>query len=623
MSCQKKPPSKVENSVEKEEVAIKTEKETVIGKTKLINVPCGWLILLTFRIVINVFSQRGYIHPDEFFQGPEIIAGDLFGCRDRIFRAWEFKIDYNSNGTIRQAPIRNIGIPYVFYGLPLLVLKSVASIGATRDFTATNTDKNSIPQTNLIQIQANMLIYYQRLFMTLFSLAIDICLFKLAKLCDLDQSSVIMAFASSYLTIVYLTRTFSNSIETILFATLTYLVIKSLKAQYILNDKFLIESSPTSRNKPADSNILSSSTNEFKINRKLPQKESQSPSSTIKRLRYFDIFKYDCLGNLIGLILCIGIFNRPTFLIYAFVPISYWILYGLETCNNFRQVISFGLKRTISLSKLFVPTAIALILIDTIYYYEIDTLDEFLVHLKERRFILTPYNFFHYNSNPENLAKHGSHPFYQHVVNCFMLFGINKLILMLISAHFFWQLFQKVRSQTDESSQMSRLKSKIGYMYAEIINNTFCFFIFSFLVPLAVFSLIDHKEPRFLLPLIIPVCLLTSHCLFGSQSYRIVRILWILFNILGVAMFGYFHQGGVIPAVSYTQKMFTHVSNLDMDQHVIFFHTYMPPRYLMQVPISANLINNNRYLYFRHLRPKFNTIYIFSKISKICQNPKF
>lgn len=90
------------------------------------------------------------------------------------------------------------------------------------------------------------------------------------------------------------------------------------------------------------------------------------------------------------------------------------------------------------------------------------------------------------------------------------------------------------------------------------------------------------------------MCLLTSHLVFGSQSFRLVRLPWLVFNIMGAIVFGYLHQGGVIPATAYTQKMFTHTSNLEIDQHIIFYHTYMPPRYLVEAPVAFNLIQNKR-----------------------------
>ena len=94
-----------------------------------------------------------------------------------------------------------------------------------------------------------------------------------------------------------------------------------------------------------------------------------------------------------------------------------------------------------------------------------------------------------------------------------------------------------------------------------------------------------------------PICLLTGHSLFGKNSSKFLRMFWYLFNFVALIIYGYLHQGGVLASLSHIQKMSTHVSNLELDQHVIFYHTYMPPRYLVQAPVSENLINNKRYIY--------------------------
>lgn len=192
-----------------------------------------WISLIVIRFVLTTLGQRGYIHPDEFFQGktrekkkthtqitattkcwsksniqgPEVLAGDLFNCRDRIVRTWEF-----GNESSEQLPIRNIAMPALFYALPLAALKSLASLTG-----------------GLIKLNAATLIYYPRLFMTICSLLVDLCVFKLANklFADRTSSSLIM-LASSHLSLVFLTRTFSNSIETFLFAVLNYLVVRSL-----------------------------------------------------------------------------------------------------------------------------------------------------------------------------------------------------------------------------------------------------------------------------------------------------------------------------------------------------------------------------------------------------------
>ena len=118
----------------------------------------------------------------------------------------------------------------------MLLLKFLVSIGSI-DFTSlASKDKDHCPCESCISVDSTTLIYYPRLFMAFASLIVDLCLVKLANLCNVNASRVILVFASSYITIVFLTRTFSNTIETLLFAVFLYFVVKSIKAQVVQNE---------------------------------------------------------------------------------------------------------------------------------------------------------------------------------------------------------------------------------------------------------------------------------------------------------------------------------------------------------------------------------------------------
>ncbi|CAG8530195.1 33467_t:CDS:10 [Gigaspora margarita] len=68
-------------------------------------------IFLCFLRLICALSP-GYIHPDEFFQSPEIMGGDVFGFE--VFRPWEFE---------QYPQCRSIVIPALTIGLPFKLLK--------------------------------------------------------------------------------------------------------------------------------------------------------------------------------------------------------------------------------------------------------------------------------------------------------------------------------------------------------------------------------------------------------------------------------------------------------------------------------------------------------------------
>ena len=298
-----------------------------------------------------------------------------------------------------------------------------------------------------------------------------------ARLCHFEATaewSAMLAVASSYVAFIYLTHTFSNSIETFLFAALVYLVVKELHAA------------------------------------------QQRKSSQINAAQTGG-------GALIGLVCCLGVFNRPTFVVYSLVPVIYWLFAPLL------QLVSSGEQpqwkpllvnvayRTVELTKWALPAAMTLVLVDTAYYYDIvqsGGVHELVELILSRRLVVTPYNFIAYNTNAHNLAQHGEHAFYQHaLVNCTLLFG--PAYLVLFAAALVWLLASKA--------------ARLGLTQRRDPSFVFLRFLSAaLLVPLALLSLVSHKEPRFLLPLLVPVCLLTSGVMscawFGTGRRRLFEV---------------------------------------------------------------------------------------------------
>lgn len=102
-----------------------------------------------------------------------------------------------------------------------------------------------------------------------------------------------------------------------------------------------------------------------------------------------------------------------------------------------------------------------------------------------------------------------------------------------------------------------------------------------YFVPLALLSLFSHQEPRFLIPLILPLVL------FSASQNRAMK--WqpiiIIFNVLGAFLFGCLHQGGLIPCLFHLEHL---VHSLEASNHprcytLLFAHTYMPPRSLLNI----------------------------------------
>jgi phosphatidylinositol glycan class Z len=150
--------------------------------------------------------------------------------------------------------------------------------------------------------------------------------------------------------------------------------------------------------------------------------------------------------------------------------------------------------------------------------------------------VLTPLNNLIYNLSPTNLAKHGLHPWYQHLlVNLPQLLGPATFLLF----------FRPIRSL--------RLYSAIS--------------------GIVVLSLSQHQEARFLLPTV-PLILSSVRLPKNEKVLRVWAVSWIVFNVILGVLMGIYHQGGIIPAQVFMSKQ------PDATQ-AVWWKTYMPPIWLL------------------------------------------
>ncbi|EME43143.1 glycosyltransferase family 22 protein [Dothistroma septosporum NZE10] len=148
-----------------------------------------WRRLYLALVLVRLYFalSPSYIHPDEQFQGPEIIAGEVFGYP--IYKTWEFTSSH---------PIRSIFPFWLVYGWPLTVLKWIYE----------GLDYGPVPPA--------VAFYTLRTLMFLLSFVLgDWAIHELVHSVK-ERRWAIMLIASSYVTWTYQTHTFSNSIETLL-----------------------------------------------------------------------------------------------------------------------------------------------------------------------------------------------------------------------------------------------------------------------------------------------------------------------------------------------------------------------------------------------------------------------
>ncbi|KAK9783544.1 putative Mannosyltransferase [Seiridium cardinale] len=394
-----------------------------------------YLLLVLVRLYFAL--SPSYLHPDENFQGPEVIAGEIFSYPVR--RTWEFTSEY---------PIRSVFPLWPVYGLPMLLLRSLW-VGNGKD--------GEIPPIAVF--------WSLRVLMFILSFVLeDWAIHELVQSPRHRRIAILMV-ASSYVTWTFQTHTFSNSIETLAVAWSLVLIERILDT-------------------------------------------SQQTSSLLA-------------STVLGVVAVFGVFNRITFPAFLLIP-------GIRLIPHFW-------KKPLSLVVLAASVSATLIIaisLDTSFYTprSINWFDLL------RHPVVTPWNNLRYNMSPANLAQHGLHPWYQHLlVNTPTLLG-PAAGLLLFKPHLSLRLYSAVSG-------------------------------------VFVLSMFQHQEARFLLPTV-PLILSSLQLPKNPSILKIWVGAWIVFNVILSLLMGLYHQGGIVPGQVFLSKQ------PDATQ-AIWWKTYMPPIWLL------------------------------------------
>lgn len=177
-------------------------------------------------------------------------------------------------------------------------------------------------------------------------------------------------------------------------------------------------------------------------------------------------------------------------------------------------------------------TTFIAIYLDTAFYTEVPVTWSILFHHP----IITPLNNLRYNLSTSNLATHGLHPYYQHVLfNLPQLIGPAALLLFL-RPHLSLRLYSAISG-------------------------------------VAVLSIFQHQEARFLIPTV-PLFLSSVQLPKNRTHLRIWGAVWIGFNLFFGFLMGTYHQGGIVP----TQVF---LSTQPDATTTIWWKTYSPPIWLL------------------------------------------
>lgn len=218
-----------------------------------------------------------------------------------------------------------------------------------------------------------------------------------------------------------------------------------------------------------------------------------------------------------------GFFNRITFPAYLIIPL-------LQLLPHFhRKPLSF-----ITLLLSATVTTIIAVMFDTSFYHPDGLTLTNLVHHP----VITPLNNFLYNSSAHNLAQHGLHPYYQHIV---------ANLPQLIGPAFPLLIFRYRKNL-----RLAAALSGVGLL-----------------------SLFPHQEARFLLPAV-PLILSSIRLPTNKRVFRAWMALWIAFNAAMGLLMGVYHQGGVVPAQIWIAR-----SAEPQLTTVYWWKTYSPPVWLL------------------------------------------
>ncbi|KIJ07508.1 glycosyltransferase family 22 protein [Paxillus involutus ATCC 200175] len=260
-------------------------------------------------------------------------------------------------------------------------------------------------------------------------------------------------------------------------------------------------------------------------------------------------FKRDL--HLLAILGVVGTFTRPTFLAFA-LPIAYQVL--LFSC----RVAGSPIRAVALLLPPLCSAALAasgFIVADT-YYFRGNFSNP----------VITPYNFVQYNLSAENLADHGLHPRWLHLsVNLPMMVGPGLLWFTLCSIYEYAKHYG--RSSEGDPVGMDTIRQTIIQMI---------------LHSLLILSVQPHQELRFLTPLVLPIIVLAATLKRSARPGKLFWASWITFNVLLALVFGFLHQGGVVPSLFSLRATLDDVSS-GMSTHIIYWKTYMPPRHLLGV----------------------------------------
>ena len=558
-------------------------------------------LVLIFARILMAILPLAYIHPDEFHQCTEPAARliDILPEQTQVHLAWEFRA-LNRSMTTDNAyttatappfpPIRSIPPIFLACGLPRQIMSLALS---TFEYPPSPYMSFLAPRILLLimSLAHDILLLYTvtRMFKTLENIDAGYTTMRIDHR-SLRIRSFWLIVTSSAVSLVMRSHSFSQSLESFLL---------SLAIFFSCRPAFL--SAP----------IVST---------------ASLPSLRLNLLAF-------------GAVTAFGCFTRISFAAFA-APFTILLIYLTKrreeqiiymqtnvnqtnaqqlmiTQNTSTTLIYLLLQYAFYIVNGFLIIAVICIVTDSIVYGSLivqTTFDNieimfafvcsFIMQMKYDNFIITPIYNLLYNANIDNLARHGLHPRWTHImVNAPMLYG--PLIFLFI--YEFWQRVitavvtpqqlniksTNINKTADDEKSMQNGDNENAMVTACIV---------SVLLSVFLMSIAPHQEPRFLYPLLAPLAIAVGDKLFfdignnGRGQFRTALVcVWLLQQLVLLILFGVLHQGGVVRAMLNARGNIDAIvdkyDNSDVttqtQSHLVFYHTYSLPISLFQLQVGT------------------------------------
>eukprot|EP00041_Stephanoeca_diplocostata_P032289 m.1031438 g.1031438 ORF g.1031438 m.1031438 type:complete len:705 (+) comp24122_c0_seq11:414-2528(+) len=562
--------------------------------------------LLLTRLLVAVFFS-GYVHPDEFFQSSEIGARDVLKLH--VFTPWEFGGNTHSGIVLpgeqlgENIPCRSITFPVVSSYVPYLWIDMLHKFWfgiSAGDALQSTPPVESVSKHTF----ATLLLLLPRIWTWMLSIASDTAVRNICAAAELPEMPTLVLWSMQWTVLLFHTRTFSNTFELFWLTGLTYFACKMTSPSLYT---------------PA---------------------RATHGTSFVSGLGF-------------GLAAAIASFTRPTILAFAF-PVGLFLLHAVAMQGEkakqdefppwyqmgrrqYTRVLVCGLATVLGL----LVGAASCVTIDTLYFKHLfpaaapnSATSTSVVGWPQM--IIAPLNWLRFNWETENVRQFGIHPHWLHLlVNMQILFGPLFVVLVInLCRHRGAFLFRnavgshaRVRPQpfrptpdtghqTGRDARGKRGASFPGLVLASAVGggalaeenvstvptvtpisaraaSLRVALLGSVGVGLAVLSVSNHQEARFLLPATLGVVLLSGLAFTPREdgpvsNHGLPRALGatlVVFNVALLLFYGTVHQAGVVPS------LLAHHQDADsfpsQQHHLIYFAGYMPPQSLLLQPRAS------------------------------------